>query len=125
MNVPAGLRRIKIILALVCAVPALVLVVLLSFSQYEPALMRTFLLLALVIAASLIVPLFMPVSIKNKFFIAIVGAGCAGAIFANLNHGQDALYGDNKPAAIALFGIGLWLVWSSVEWVAKGFTSGK
>ena len=124
MNVRTGLKRLRILWTAICFVPAIAIVVILSFSQHHPDLMVQFSVLSLLIAASLSLPLWFSASLKTILLFAISGAGACAAVFANLNSGQDAIYGEAKPAAFALAGIVLWLVWAAGEWVLKGFLKG-
>ena len=105
----------------ICFIPAIVNVAILSFSPYRPELMFQFSMLLLVIAPSLSLPFFFDASLKTRLFFIIVGGGCSAAIFFNLDKGQDVLYGEYKPAAVALVGVTFWIAWTALEWVVKGF----
>lgn len=121
MSQKIGLQRLKILWAAICFIPALVVVSILSFSDYRPELMVQFSILLLSIASFLSLPLFFDTSLKTRLFFLVAGAGTCAAIFINLDKSQDAIRGEYKSAAIFLAGVLIWIGWTALEWVMKGF----
>lgn len=121
MSYATGIGRLKTVWLAICWIPAIAIVGILAFSEYRPDLMKQFSLLTLLIAGSLSLPVLLDITLKSRIAVVIIGAGGGAAIFANLNASQDALRGEMKPAAFLLFGVGLWISWTVIEWIVKGF----
>ena len=121
MNIQSGLQRLKIVWLLICYLPAILIIVLLQFSEYRPELMKVFSLLTWFIATSLAVPVFVGASFKTIVAIAIAGGLGGAACFINLNDGQHMFAGDAKPIIFVSLGAFTWIALAAIQWVIKGF----
>lgn len=121
MNISGGFRRVKILWAYLCIIPAGAIIFTLLLSEYRPDLMRQFSSLILLIAAALTIPPFLNATIKSRLLIAVLIGSAAAATMFNLDKNQHPFYGDAKPILLALATFTVWLIWSGIEWVTKGF----